>query len=426
MFEKIIFFFTIIVLSIFSFIYSNKVKDTFLPFNFWIFIFTIFHSNLFITNYEPVIYYFIISLMLILFCGGIFGMIIISKVSTVFFSIFEVSAIKARSLNFFLQKLVWIVTLLPLAGFAYIIYSFGGIDGYLLASKKGNEVLTGFGFFLLLKSFIYPINIFYFAVILKHGLFNANRLSYFFHIVLVIIISFSTLSRGTLLTHFFFIILLYHYLYKNISIYSLVLFSFIFILFSSFYGVLREVFYFSKDGLLIHFEDRILETQWSFAGLFPLSKILLSNVFDAPLALGETYLAGITRFLPSNFFPDKLKGAGELFTTIYANDIYGEGTHFSAGFVAEAIVNFGFIGGIIFSYIQVFIIGLILIFLYKSINREKNEFFLVFYCYCLWYFSLLIVGEFASFFYIFVIKVFVTIFLFRVYYFKIRYDKSKI
>jgi oligosaccharide repeat unit polymerase len=369
-------------------------------------------------------------MIIFLYLGGIFGMITASKVSTSFFSTFYISSIKARSINFFLQKLIWLSTLIPLIGLVYTIYTFEGLTNQLAASKEGGEVLSGYGFWLLLQSFIYPINIFYAALIFKNNLLSKNKLSFFFHIILVFVIAILSLSRGSLLVHILFIIMLYHYLVRKFFIYQLILFAIVLLGAASIYEAARVAIYFKENSdISFNFKEEIISIQWTFGGLFPVSKILSSAIFHEPLSLGSTYIAGITRFLPLNFFPNKLAGGGELFTENYASNIYNYGHHFSGGLLAEAIINFGFIGGIIFSYVQLFVIGLVLIINYKKVmyalKKKNGEFILIFYLYCLWTFTLLIYGEFATFFYHFSIKVLVTIILFRIYNFKIRTMKVR-
>ncbi|MDA8649867.1 oligosaccharide repeat unit polymerase [Alphaproteobacteria bacterium] len=299
---------------------------------------------------------------------------------------------------------LWVVSIPALICIMYLIQMFGGLVGYLAAAQHGTKYFHGLGPLKVLISTLYPVSLFYFAVLIQKSRSRSQYLIFVIHLSLVLLLALLSLSRGTLLTHFVFMGLIWHFGKRKLPI-ALMAGSLITILaLASVYGVVRETFHYDGTSLELGIEnqDKKFRAEWLSFGIFPLKRVLDAPSIDK--RWGQTYTTAITNFVPRKIWPNKPDPGGVVFTNEYAPELYDKYSHYTTGIYPEAIINFGIPFGVIFGASQLSLLTVLFCYFYKSMkqkvrtlkDRSKAMMILVIYVYAVWGSALMITGEFTS------------------------------
>jgi oligosaccharide repeat unit polymerase len=301
------------------------------------------------------------------------------------------------------SNLLFLLCLIIIVLFLFI-NKFGGIFGFILASKRGTEEFYGLGHYKTIIGMIYPLGIV--SYILYAFNCNKNPIDYFTNLIIqifVIIIALLSLSRGTILNYFVSILLCRYLLGVKFSKFTYFLFPLLALIFASFLGVVRETLNFNDNDFSLGLADKEtkFKTEWMEFGTFPLDQIY--SYQDNEPSYGLTYITAFTNLVPRSIWPKKPDPGGVVFTRDYTNGMYDEFNHYSTGLFPEAMINFGIYGGFIFGiFLLIFmLIGSSYIF-YKYvlnkfyINRVRDVFVLTFYLYFFMSIPALLTAEFTN------------------------------
>lgn len=302
------------------------------------------------------------------------------------------------------HALIWIFSVPSIIAMCYLLIEFGGINEFVMAAKYATKEFVGLGYPKVISGLISPISLIYWIFFLKSDGNIINKTLFLVHLMIAIFWSLILFSRGTLMTHLLFMFLIYHYLVRSLSVLKLLFIGVILLLSASFLGVVRETIDLTSDSISAK-EDSAgdwFKTEWSYAGLFPLERVLEKGVSEAKY--GMTYLTVFTQLVPRSIWPDKPPAGGEVFTNEYASGIYDEYSHFATGLFAEAWINFGIIFGSLFASIMLVLLLEVVTKIYLSLFKQATVkkclkwklFGVIMYIYVLWYSMALITGEFTT------------------------------
>jgi hypothetical protein len=332
--------------------------------------------------------------------------------------------------------IIWTLSIVPILSQLYMVQMFGGIESYVIAAKWGTKNFHGLGPLKTLNALYYPMSLSYFAIFINRKNRIGQKVSFSFHFFVFIFLAFLTLSRGTLLTHIVCMGLVYHYSRKKVRISTAVIGLATLLALASVYGVLRETVSYENGAIKLNWGSQCVscdiggsnekyKSEWMFAGLFPLERILLADSVDK--VYGQTYITAITNFVPRSFWPEKPDPGGVVFTSKYATGFYDEYSHFATGLFPEAMINFGHFGGVIFGFLQLSVCIIILSKIHRKFYLDRQGSIvsfqelrnLIIFVYVLHAFGVLIIGEFTSV----VIGVLIKIFMILIVFHCLRYRR---
>lgn len=266
--------------------------------------------------------------------------------------------------------IMWLLTLIPVAAQIYLFYLMGGVEQYLV--KLGFRVLEwqGLGYVTTIIRLINVISIFYFGVglvakikrpVLWWWLFS-------FHFTLFIAIGLLSGSRG-FLEIIITMLIMYHYLRQRISVKTAVSLGLILFITASAIGVARNGFKVDDGQLITGFSkggmSKFKLRQGDY-GIQPLDLVYSQEVQE--LQLGKTFLTVFTNFVPRNLWPEKPDPGGLVLTKQFTGDAWGGASNLSTGMIAESILNFGYVGGVITGSLILFGSMLVNVKLYQVIK----------------------------------------------------------
>ena len=101
-------------------------------------------------------------------------------------------------------------------------------------------------------------------------------------------------------------------------------------------------------------------------GLLPLEIVLGS---DIDLKYGSTFFAALTSVIPRPLWPEKPDIASRTMTIEYFGDMWGGKSNINPGLIAESIMNFGHVGGIVVGLLLVLTSLLVTVRLYRKLLR---------------------------------------------------------
>ena len=242
----------------------------------------------------------------------------------------------------------WCISLVPLGVQFYLIMSFGGLDQYLNAMAIRHSAFRGLGSIMEIGRSIAVINIVYFALGL---LGKAGRLwwfAYIIHLAATLAVLFLSGSRTYLVSGLLMLVMVFHHVKRHLSLPSLSAYAAILVCLATVVGIVRmNQRALTSDGLVESLTPMERESSLLYFryGLLPLEVVLESDVTDPKY--GSTYFAALTSVIPRPLWPDKPDIASRTLTIEYFGDMWRGASNINPGLIAEAVMNFGHVGGVV-------------------------------------------------------------------------------
>lgn len=330
-------------LFIISFLYALvSNRDMFSPAKFFLFSFLVFHAGAF----SDKSYELWMLLLLVLMVGA---------TAVMFEALCPVQ--RARGSALALQKpsdarhfLLWIWALSTpgIIGETYLVYSFGGIQGYI--NVIGNRVIEfrGLGWATTLAATLMTFNLAYFAVGLTRRRSGLWWTFYIAHFLILLVTGLLSGSRGGILTVFAMQLFCYHYIKSRVRLTRALPIAAALLVFAMVLGVVRNGVKIEGDAFTTGLEgrDEIVEFSTFKYGVVPLQLLLSAD--HLRLAYGMTMVSLVTNVVPRDWWPDKPESGGIYFTKVYTGDAWDGASNLTPTLLGEGIINFGWTLGIAF------------------------------------------------------------------------------
>lgn len=342
-----------IILIIFSLINN---KDIFSPAKIYLLNSILFFSNIGTGDYDPEIHYIYLIYLLI-------GLVMLALETSGKRDIYNIAAAPKNNINdiFYWRSVtvLWLLTTVPIAVQVYLITRTGGLSNYIYLLNIRVISFAGLGAFFTITRMINVIDLFYFSINLlylkKSDNWVIGWLLWLLHSAVFVQIGLLSGSRGFLHT-IIFLLVIYHYIKKRFNLTKVLLFGIVILLLAVTIGTAREGYRYDDFGIKTGFDNinSDLSTNWlgrkilhiGKTGILPL-EIVLSRP-DSNLAHGGTLLAGVTHLIPGNWWQEKPASGGVVLTRDWFYDAWKGYSNLSTGIVAEGVINFGKLAGIVF------------------------------------------------------------------------------
>ena len=241
----------------------------------------------------------------------------------------------------------WCISLIPLGVQLYLVMSFGGLDQYLNAMAVRHSAFRGLGSIMEIGRSISIINLVYFALGLLGKARRAWWLAYSLHFAATLSVLFFSGSRTYLVSALLMLVMVFHHVKKHLSLPSLSAYSAILVCLATIVGIVRMNQRALSDGLVesltpMERESSILYFRY---GLLPLEVVLESDINDPKY--GSTFFAALTSVIPRPLWPEKPDIASRTMTIEYFGDMWHGTSNINPGLIAESIMNFGHVGGVV-------------------------------------------------------------------------------
>jgi len=283
----------------------------------------------------------------------------------------------ARTMEHSLIVAVWCISIAPIIAQMALLAHFGGVEPYLSAVSVRHMAFRGLGPLAEVAKSIGVINIFYYAAVV----INARRrmVVFFFlvHLVLSSTIILLSGSRTSLLMNLLMLAIITHYARKRISYGVAAVIACVFLLAATVIAVVRlqQSTFTLEEGLQEIVESRLTETErqsttlhFKYA-LIPM-EVVLSDGGAHELKYGSTYLTIFTNIIPRDLWPEKPDPASRIMTTEYLGNMWNGNSEVNAGFLGEAMINFGILPGIVTGVSG---LGLILMWIEKKYSAVRRD-----------------------------------------------------
>lgn len=327
-------------------------RDIFSPVKLYLLTLGVYFSDLFVHEYFTEIYLTYILYVLMGFALAMLEAKYKAKAS----SVPESPKLLANSHLIRITILLWLLTAIPLAAQLYLISYMGGFEQYL--AKLGFRVLEwqGLGHVTTGIKFINIITIFYFGAGLVAKLKRPKLWWALFGLHFLIFLSMGLLSgsRG-FLEIIITMLILYHYLRRSITIKAAVSIGLVLFLAATAIGIARNGFKVDEGKIKTGFNygdsDRLKLRQGDY-GIQPLDLVYSQELQE--LQFGKTFLTIITNFVPRTLWPGKPDSGGLVLTKQFTGDAWDGASNLSTGMIAESIINFGYVSGVIIGSVLLF------------------------------------------------------------------------
>lgn len=261
-------------------------------------------------------------------------------------------------------QLALLVALLGAISWLYVAVSFGGPSAYLNSLVSGTAELTGYGSILLLAE-SWPSLILVILLVVNRDKLNSQPvylvLLFVAFVALQFLVGGLRGSRALTVWPFMIGLIVCHLVVRRITLRALLLIVALMLPFAWIYSIYKnagvgifDLFNGAKTtGELVDETGRdvnlLLTEDFGRSGVQSLA--LDHVVLGADLAMGETYLGDILKFIPGSRIPfevrDKTAVATELFYGYPSEVLGGFESSRILGLSGEAMVNFGLVGPII-------------------------------------------------------------------------------
>lgn len=243
---------------------------------------------------------------------------------------------------------VWFASLPAIAAQVYIVHFFNGLEGYI--NMIGNRVIEtrGLGWAKTLTATILILDLMYFGIGLTRRRSKSWWMLWGLHLLVVLAMGGLSGSRGSILTVFPLQLFLYHYLRRPVKIIYALPVGLALVGSAIVIGVVRQGLRLDQGAVSTGLDttDQALSLSIFNYGVLPL-KILL-HAADLQLANGSTLISVLTNAIPRYFWPDKPDTGGVFFTKVYTGDEWEGASNLTPTFLGEGVINFGWLGGLVF------------------------------------------------------------------------------
>ena len=246
--------------------------------------------------------------------------------------------------------LIWVLTVIPVAAMTYLVTLLGGLTSYLSQLAIRPLAFQGLNSFSEVAiNLVSLLTVIYFGL----GLMEKQKFGwwvlYSLHFGIAVSILSISGSRRSLLMPLIVMLATYHYFRAEISVKKAGALLALLLCITSIVGVLRMgqrgAAFWDRD--LNEIERESVTAHFKY-GLVPLEVVFDANVLT--LHYGSTFIAAITNLVPRPIWPGKPDAAGLTITQDYLGNRWLGTSYLNAGFLAESIMNFGFVIGLTFSF----------------------------------------------------------------------------
>lgn len=339
--------FLLLLLLITGVLFSLKCnRDIFSPAKFYHVSLTVYFLDIFLSDHHPYVY------------SVYFGFILVGFIVSIveFFMRPVPSVIRLRSQPsdqspVRLAIALWFLSIIPFSAYLYLIHISGGLTFLLEIIAYRVAKWQGLGILVELAKLIGPINLVYFALGLVYKPRNPLLwwLFYGLHVFLFLGSALLLGGRSFMLMQTLLMIIIFNYIKKPVRLRTAFLAGIFLLVAASVLGTVRN------NLTQLRSVDDIFDMQgetfnlkaFSY-GTMPLDIIFTQEFTD--YQFGTTYLSALTNFIPRKIWPDKLDTGGVVLTKFAHGQYYAGTYNLTPGIVAESILNFGFVAGIIFSF----------------------------------------------------------------------------
>jgi hypothetical protein len=295
---------------------------------------------------------------------------------------------------------IWLLSAPAIVSQIAVVQMFGGIEGYI--NIIGNRVveLRGLGWAKTMISTIMVFNLIYFAVGLTRRRSRGWWAGYLVHLLILVAMGLLSGSRGALLTVFAMQLFCLHYLRGRVKLLRTLVVGSALLAVAMVIGVAREGIKLEDDTLSTGLDeaDEVLQVSIFSNGVLPLE--ILLDAGSLRLAYGSTLLSLATNAVPRAWWPEKPDTGGVFFTKEYTDDAWDGASNLTPTFLGEAVINFGWIGGVVFFLVAYPAMMYGLVAYYRRTQRRLRDapgpgtaIDLVIYLFVMWSFVALMTGE---------------------------------
>jgi hypothetical protein len=299
--------------------------------------------------------------------------------------------------------LLWACSLPGIIAQTYLIYLFGGLEGYVNIIGSRLAELRGLGALTTLTRTLQPINCLFFAFGLAANAKKRWWMVYVIHSLLVLSSGLLSGSRGMMLNAFVIQIVLFSYLRRRISVVYVGVLAILLLYASSVIGIARNNLKFEDGSLITGLaqEGKVTGRESFSLGVEPLR--IISEVGVHNLANGRTFLSAITNVVPRKWWPDKPDTGGVFFTKQYTGDAWSGLSNLTPTLIGECVINFGPLLGVTVYLLLITGISYYICYRYRVVvsqvrsgSRTQAPYRLVMYVYIMWGGCSLLSGEFTN------------------------------
>lgn len=242
---------------------------------------------------------------------------------------------------------LWLLSLPAIAAQLYMIASFGGLDGYILALANRVVEWRGLGWARTVIGTMATFNLLYLAIGLTRRRSRSWWVGYTLHFLFVLLVGLLSGSRSAILNVIVMQIMIFHYLRSEVRLRTALPVAVVLIAAGLVLGTVRETFRLD-DGELrtgLAEADEILNLPTLRYGVTPLE--ILVDAGQLRLAYGSTLISMVTNAVPRDWWPDKPDTGGVFFTKEYTGDEWDGSSNMTPTILGEFVINFGWIAGIV-------------------------------------------------------------------------------
>lgn len=239
---------------------------------------------------------------------------------------------------------VWLTTCIPLACAITLLRYAGGLNGFRAMVAIRAKAFSNLNWLLTGAALLGPLNNLYLSsVLFKHASLQKNVL-YILHFSLTLTVLFFCGGRAGLIQVLLVSICLYHYICRRVSLLSLITFAGVCLAAIGFIGAYRLMQ--RSEFFSSSLTNTEIQGATSFTEYGPEAVELVARQPYFSPALGYTYYAAVSTFVPRAWWPDKPDTGGRLFTLEFLGDVNHGIYNVNPCILAECMFNFGIAAGL--------------------------------------------------------------------------------
>ena len=350
-------------------LFSNR--DIFSPVKLYLLTLGVYFSDLFTVEYFSEIY---VTYIIYLLMGLLLAMLE-AKYYKTNGVVAEREKVMEKSYLARITFLMWLLTLIPVTAQLYLISYMGGLEQYLTRIGFRTVEWRGMGHVTTAIRFINVITLCYFGIGLVANMKKPFKWWALFclHFLLFMAMGLLSGSRG-FLEIIITMLIMYHYLRRSITVKAAVSIGLLLFAFASVIGIARNGFKVDDGQIITGFsygDSSRLKLRQGDYGIQPLDLVYSQDLKE--LQFGKTFLTVITNFVPRDLWPKKPDPGGLVLTKQFTDDAWDGASNLSTGMIAESILNFGYVGGVLIGSLLLFGSMLMTLKLYIKIKTGCSE-----------------------------------------------------